>query len=150
MPEFFPEMEIRQDQAEAIARGLYAVAKADGTVHDREATIIAEFYGSTTTTAADLGALERAPIIEGSALAAFLPSTELRKLFLKTAILLAYADSTYAPNEQKIINEYAKALAISSDDTALLEQQVKEYLLSQLVHLSNVQATALVAKELKL
>jgi tellurite resistance protein len=150
MQEFFPELEIRQDQAEAIARGLYAVAKADGTVHDREAAIIAEFYGSTTTTASDLGALERAPTIEGSALAAFLPGTELRKLFLKTAILLAYADSSYAPNEQKIINDYAKALAIAPADVTLLEQQVKEYLLSQLVHLSNVQAAALVAKELKI
>ena len=150
MPEFFPEVEIRQDQAEAIARGLYAVAKADGTVHDREAAIIAEFYGSTTTTAADLGALERAPAIEAAALAAFLPGAELRQLFLKTAILLAYADSSYGANEMKIINEYAKALSVSAADLTHLELQVKEFLLSQLVHLSNVQATALVAKELKL
>ena len=38
--DFFPEIDIREDQAEAIARGLYAVAKADGNVHEREAAMI--------------------------------------------------------------------------------------------------------------
>ena len=150
MQEFFPEIEIRQEQAEAIARGLFAVAKADGTVHDREAAIIAEFFGSTTTSAADLGALARAPTIDGATLKLFLPTADLRKLFIKTAVLLAYADSTYGANESKIINEYAKALEVTSKDLELLELQVKEYLISQLAHLSNVQAAAQVAKELKL
>jgi uncharacterized tellurite resistance protein B-like protein len=150
MPEFFPEIEIRQEQAEAIARGLFAVAKADGTVHDREAAIIAEFFVSTTAAASDLGALERAPTIEGSTLKLFLPTVELRRLFIKTAILLAFADSSYGANESKIIGEYAKALEVGEKDLQLLEQQVKEYLLSQLSHLSNVQAAAQVAKELKL
>jgi tellurite resistance protein len=150
MPDFFPEIEIQKEQAEAIARGLFAVAKADGTVHDREAAIIAEFFGSTTTSAADLGALERAPIIDGATLAAFLTTVDLRKLFLKTAVLLAYADSSYGANEQKIIGEYAKALEVGTKDLELLELQVKEFLLSQLAHLSNVQAAAQVAKELKL
>ena len=55
--DFFPEIEIQKDQAEAIARGLYAVAKADGAVHEREAANIAEFFGSTTESASDLNAL---------------------------------------------------------------------------------------------
>ncbi len=148
--EFFPEIEIRQEQAEAIARGLFAVAKADGTVHDREAAIIAEFFVSTTSMAADLGALERAPNIEGASLKLFLPTSDLRRLFIKTAVLLAYADSSYGANESKIIHEYAKALEIGDADLSLLEQQVKEFLLSQLTHLSNVQAAAQVAKELKI
>jgi uncharacterized tellurite resistance protein B-like protein len=148
--EFFPEIEIRQDQAEAIARGLFAVAKADGTVHDREAAIIAEFFGSTVTSASDLGALERAPAIEGATLKLFLTSPDLRRLFIKTALLLAYVDSSYGKNEAKIIGEYARELEVNPEELATLEQQVKEYLLSQLTHLSNVQATAQVAKELKM
>lgn len=148
--EFFPEIEIRQDQAEAIARGLFAIAKADGGVHEREAAIIAEFYCSTTDLAADLGALERAPTIEGATLALMLPTAELRRLFVKTAILLAYADSSYGVPESKLIAEYAKALEIPEKDMALMEVQVKEFLLSQLTHLSNVQGAAQVAKELKL
>ena len=110
--DFFPEIEIKKEQAEAIARGLFAVAKADGTVHDREAAIIAEFFASTTEYASDLNALERAPRIDGASLALFLPTADLRKVFLKTAILLAYADSSYGPNEQKVINEYASAMGV--------------------------------------
>jgi uncharacterized tellurite resistance protein B-like protein len=147
--EFFPEIEIRQEQAEAIARGLFAVAKADGTVHDREAAIIAEFFASTTDMASDLGALERAPAIEPATLKLFLPTADLRRIFVKTAILLAYADSAYGANESKIINDYAAALEVSGKDLALLEQQVKEYLLAQLSGLTNTAAAVAVARELK-
>jgi tellurite resistance protein len=148
--EFFPEIEIRADQAEAIARGLFAIAKADGKIHDREAAIIAEFYCSTTDLAADLGALERAPAIEPPTLALMLPTAELRRIFVKTAILLSYADGNYGQGESKLIGEYAKALDIGDKDLVLLETQVKEYLLAQLTHLSNVEGAAAVAKELKL
>ena len=41
MADFFPEMHLSHDAAEAIARGLYAIARADG-LHDREAGLIAE------------------------------------------------------------------------------------------------------------
>jgi uncharacterized tellurite resistance protein B-like protein len=148
--DFFPEIEIQKDQAEAIARGLYAVAKADGAVHEREAAIIAEFFGSTTESASDLNALAREPLIDGTQLALSLPGSELRKLFLKTAILLAYSDSAYGPQESKLINEFAKALEVSTADLGKLEQSVKEYLLGQLSHLSNLQGVAQVAKTLKL
>jgi len=148
--DFFPEIEIRQDQAEAIARGLFAVAKADGVVHEREAAIIAEFYVSTTSVAADLGSLERSPRIEGASLKLMLPSAELRRLFVKTAVLLAYADGSYGSKESVAIAEYAKALEISDKDLGTIEQQVKEYLLSQLAHLANTDAAVQVAKEMKL
>jgi tellurite resistance protein len=150
MDDFFPEIDIRQDQAEAIARGLFAVAKSDGVVHDREAAIIAEFFVSTTSMAADLNALERAPKIEGASLKLMLPTNDLRRLFTKTAILLAYADGAYGAKESGTIAEYAKALEISDKDLALLEQQVKEFLLSQLTGLANVDAAVQVAKEMKL
>jgi tellurite resistance protein len=147
--EFFPEIEIRQDQAEAIARGLFAVAKADGSVHEREATLIAEFFTSTSDLASDLGALERSPKIEGASLALMLPTAELRRLFLKTAMLLAYTDGTYGLAESKLISEYAKSLEVGDADIRLLETQVKEFLLGQLAHLQNTAATVEVAKELK-
>jgi tellurite resistance protein len=145
--DFFPEIEIRNDQAEAIARGLFAIARADGKVHEREAAMIGEFFSSTTNHPADLGALERAPRIEPAALAAMLPSKDLRQLFIKTALLLAFSDGAYASGESKLITEYAKALEVA--DVAVLEAQVKDFLISQLSHLENVQGVAEVAKGLK-
>ena len=149
MPEFFPEIEIRQDQAEAIARGLYTVARADGEVHPREAAMISEFFNATTEHAADLAALERGPRLEPASLALMLPTRDLKRLFLKTAILLAYADGSYGPGESKTIGEYAKALEVQGGELSELEAQVKDYLLSQLSHLSNVEEVTKVAKELK-
>ena len=149
MPAFFPEIEIRQDQAAAIARGLWAVARADGEVHPREAAMITEFFNATTEHAADLAALEREPRIEPPSLALMLPTRDLKRLFLKSAILLAYADGSYGAGESKAIGDFARALEIQGADLAELEAQVKDYLLSQLSHLSNVDAVTKVAKELK-
>ena len=130
--DFFPEIEISQTQAEAIARGLFAVARADGHIHEREALLFADFFTSTTDRATDLGALERAEDINGASLALLLPTAELRRLFLKTAMLLAYADGNYGAVESKAISDYAGALDTTENDLRIMETQVKEWMLSQL------------------
>jgi tellurite resistance protein len=143
-----PETEIREDQAEAIARGLIAVAKADGHMHEREAALISDFYAATTDRAADLTALEKAEAATGEYLAATLPSDDLRRLFLKTAMLLAYVDGKYSNHESKLIGEYGVALGYGNDLPSM-EQEVKEFMLSQLTGIRNSEAVAEVAKELK-
>ena len=150
MAEFFPEVEISHEQAEAMARGLFAVAKADGQVHQREATLIADFFAESNEGAAHLAALERAPHLEGSILALALPGPELRRLFIKTALLLAHVDGDYSSAEAKQIGDYAKALGLPGSELGTLEQQVKEYLLGHLSHLHNVDAAVRAAKDLKL
>ena len=147
--DFLPNIDIREDQAEAIARGLYAVAKADGNVHEREAAMITEFFNATTDHASHLAALERQPKLDAEHLAAALPGKDLRQLFIKTAILLAHVDGTYAPNEAKQIAEYAKACGIDAKQLTGLEASVKDYLLGHLSHLHNVHGVAEVAKDLK-
>jgi uncharacterized membrane protein YebE (DUF533 family) len=148
---FFPEIDIRDDQAEAIARGLYAVARADGNVHEREAAMISEFFNATTADehASHLAALERQPKLEPANLAAILNTADLRQLFVKTAILLAHVDNAYAPAEAKQIADYAKACGIDDKSLKQLEASVKDYLLSHLSHLQNVHGVAQVAAELK-
>lgn len=147
--EFLPEIDIREDQADAIARGLYAVAKADGNVHEREAAMITEFFNATTDHSSHLAALERQPKLEPANLAAILPTADLRQLFVKTAILLAHVDGKYAAPEAKQIAEYAKACGIDATALTQLEASVKDYLLGHLSHLQNVQGVAAVAKDLK-
>jgi tellurite resistance protein len=147
--DMFDEIEIRDDQAEAIARGLYAVARADGQVHEREAAMISEFFASVSDSPAQINALERSASITGAALAAMLPSRDLRVLFLKTAILLAYSDGSYGAGESKIIGEFSGALDVDAPDLAKLEASVKDYMLSQLTHVKNTQAVAEVARDLK-
>jgi tellurite resistance protein len=150
MRDLHPEIDIREDQAEAIARGLYAVARADGEVHPREAALITSFYGSGDDTSATLSSLERLQDISSADLAAHLPDADLRQLFLKTAMLLAYADGNYSAKESQLIAEYGKALNVGDGDMRDMELQVKEFMLSQLSSLENTTAVAEVAKGLKI
>lgn len=142
-----PEIEITATQAEAIARGLLAVARADNAMHEREAALIGQFFAGVSAHPSDLGALERAPKIEPAHLAQQLPSAELRVLFVKTALLLAYTDNTYGANEAKVIGDYAAACGLSAQQVSELEVEAKEFLLGQLTHLANVDGVVQVARE---
>ena len=145
MSEFFPEFDVRDDQAEAIARGLYAIASADGQIHERELGLISALLERP----ADAAALARQPKISAADLAAILSSVELRALFVKTAILLAYADGSYGTGESALINEYCKALGVSDELRARLELEVKEHMLGELSHLANTEGVAKIAKGMK-
>ncbi len=149
MFDLFPEIEIGPAQAAAIARGLVTVARADGHMHEQEGALISEFYASLSDSPADLAALQKADPVDGEFMAASLATGDQRRLFLKTAILLAFADGNYTGAESKLIGEYATAFGVEADELARLEQQVKEYMLSQLTGITNSESVAEVAKELK-
>ena len=149
MDELYPEIDISQSEAEAIARGLFAIARADGRLHEREAGIIAQLYADVADHPSQLGTLERSPKPEPAAHPSELGRKEVRELFIKTAVLLAFSDNVYSPGEAKLIAEYAGAMGIDKAALAELENSAKEYLLSQLSHLKNVDAVVTVSKELK-
>jgi tellurite resistance protein len=150
MEDLYPEIDISQSEAEAIARGLFAVARADGQLHQREAGVIAQFYADVAGgTPAQLGDLERDARPEPAALAAQLGRPEVQRIFIRTAVLLAYVDSKYSPGESKLIAEYATAMGISRQELAEMETLAKEFLLAQLAHIKNIDAVVDVAKELE-
>jgi uncharacterized tellurite resistance protein B-like protein len=150
MPELFPETDITSDEAEAISHGLITIAKADGVLHEREAALIGDFYGAAMDHPLNMAELERAPAVDGAYMAAKLQSAGIRELFIKTAILLSYADGNYSAPESKLIQEYAVALGYDAAKLAGFETQVKEFMLSQLTHIKNVDAVAKVAKGLEI
>jgi tellurite resistance protein len=149
MSDLFPEVEVNDAQAEAIARGLFAVAKADGDLHERERTLIGEFFASISDRPSDLAALDREATIEPETLALALGSGPLRQLFLMTALLLALCDGDHSSGEAALIKRFAAALGVGDDELADLTTRVKEHMLSQLSHIQNVDATVEVARELK-
>jgi tellurite resistance protein len=145
--DFFPEVDLDRTTAEAIARGLFAVARVDG-VHEREAGLIASFWIETGGGEAALSDLERGETLRPVELATLLHSESERLLFLKTALLLTWADGKVTDAERQIVGEFAHALAIDDETLAKLEAGVKEFLLGHLVHLHNADAAAKVAKKL--
>jgi tellurite resistance protein len=146
--EFFPTIDVSALQAEAIARGLYAVALVDG-VHERELALITDFYqgiiseeGGGASTVASLEPLEPKD------LAQHITDAAQRQLFVKAAFLLAWADGKISPVERAKIADFSKALDVSAEAQGKLEAEVKDYLLRPLAGLANVEGATAVAKKL--
>lgn len=144
----FPETELDRFQAEAMARGLFALARADG-MHEREGALVASFWAETGGSVQSLSALEKREDITPEEVAAALPGTDHRRLFLKTAVLLTLADGQVTPQEKTLLHRYASCLGLDADLPAI-ETEVKEYLLGHLAHIQNTAAVADVAKKLAL
>jgi tellurite resistance protein len=147
MADFFPEVDLSRGAAEAIARGLYAIARVDG-LHEREAGLIASFWIEAGGGAGALSDLERGADIKPAELAAALTSATERQLFVKTAILLTWADGSVSAAEEKAVREFAGALGLDEAALEKLDASVKDYLLAHLVHVQNTDATRAVAKKL--
>ena len=150
MDNFFPEVEISAEQAEVMARGLFAVARAEGGIHEREKTLLMSFYADVAADASSrsLSALEHAPDVSPSEIASALTSQSHALLFLKTCILMAWADNSYGGKERDVIEGFAKALGVGEAHMKGLEADVKSFLLGSLVRLANTEAVAVVAREL--
>lgn len=146
--DFFPELDVSALQAEAIARGLYAVAMVDG-VHERELALISDFYRvAAEGTSPSAASLERVGPLEPKDVAQLLIGPEHRDLFVKAAFLLAWADGHVSPEERSRIADYAKALGVSAHTQVRLEAEVKDFLLRPLAGLQNVESVTAVAKKL--
>ena len=149
--EFFPEIHINEQQAQALGRGLYTVAAVDG-VHEREAVLIANFYGALAggdeRPVTSLAELERLGPLPPADLAAALPNPELRQLFVKAAFLLAYIDGKVTPAERAQIASYGAALGVAAERQAALEESVRDQLMQPLAGLANTAAVNQVAKKI--
>jgi tellurite resistance protein len=145
---FFPEIQLEQHQAEAIARGLFAIAHADG-LHEREAALIASFWADSGGRFSALAELERSQPIGADELGAILNTKPLRQLFLKTALLMAFADGKVSNEEKTLVHGFAEKLELS-EDLPKYAVEVKDFLLSQLAHLHNTQGLAEIAKKLSI
>jgi len=143
---FFPEIPLTTSQAEAIARGLFHIAQSDG-LHEREAALVASFWAEAGGSMNSLSELARRGPLPTEELLAVLDSAELRKLFVKTALLLAFADGQVSGKESELVRKYAAELGLA-DSLPHLEEQVKEYLLAQLAHIHNTEALTQIAKKL--
>ena len=142
---FAPEIQLSPEQAAAMARGLYAVAHADG-IHEQEAALVAAFWEEAGGSERALSELQHKPITSDE-LAGALSSIELRRLFVKTALLLAFADGQVSKKESELVRDFTAKLGLA-DELAMLEGQVKDFLLSQLAHIQNTDALTEIAKKL--
>ena len=110
------------EEAEAFARGLYFLASVD-EIHDREADLIREFIEETHAPVKfeELGKGSFS-IVEA---AQVLSASYLRRIFVKTAILLVRADGRYSPEEREALGLVADAFHISNAEFGQLELEAE-------------------------
>lgn len=142
-------VEVSKDDAAAIARGLYTLSRVDGH-EEREGMLIRSLWMDAVgwESGADLQAVEKLSDISAKDLATALRGPEIRRVFLKTALLLAWADGKVSDKERAWIRDAAKALEITDADLQREDELVRTFLLSQLSHVENVEAAKEVAKKL--
>jgi len=100
--------------AALIAKGMMAVAKADGDIHPREIALIQAFQADVPISDLD----EDAVLEPGSG-----------ATYLNSLVLVALADGHITPEEHTIINELAQKHGLSSDDVETSINWAKSYFL---------------------
>lgn len=143
---FFVEQNITFEQVQVLTHALVALARVDG-VHDNEMALVRDFYGSCAR-AGDprLEDVVKGPFEPARAKACF-DSPELAQLFVKSLVLLAFADGQYAKEEDTLIREYAAEVGVDGEGVDRLLESTKDFLIGSLAHLRNAEAlTGVMAK----
>lgn len=147
--EILGQVNVSKDDAAAIARGLFTLSRVDGH-EEREGILIKSLWMDAVGADSDVDyqAVEKLSDISTKDLAISLRSPELRRVFLKTALLLAWADGDYSDKERAWIKDAAAAMGIGEKELAREDELVRTFLLSQLSNLANMDAAKEVAKKL--
>jgi hypothetical protein len=146
-PNFFAEQDLNFEQVKVLTHALVALAKVDG-IHDNEMSLIREFYESCAR-AGD-------PRLEEVAKGSFdverakqlFDSPVLAKLFIKSAILLGYADREVGKAEDDLIRGWASSLGVSSAEVDGLFEATQEHMMAALAHVQNLDALKAVRQSL--
>ncbi len=110
------------EEAEMFALGLYHLANVDG-IEPSETKLIEEFMKDTglELALADLESMSFSAVEAAQVLS----TSFLRRLFLKTAIVLVHADGTYSTKERQALGAIADAFGLSASDFAMIEQEAE-------------------------
>lgn len=133
---------------QVIVRGMHEVAKVEG-VHDAEAVMIRGFYENCQRDTGALTSFEelcRGPFDLDEA-RRILDTPDLKAAFLRSCLLLAYADGRYSTEERQLVRGYADALGVPAHATLAIEESVSDQLLQNIARISNIDALREVAAE---
>ncbi|MEY4509367.1 MAG: hypothetical protein RLZZ450_1489 [Pseudomonadota bacterium] len=149
MHPFQKKLTLGLNHVQVLVRGMFAVARCDG-VHATELVLLREFYEGCRADVDGLASFEDVISVELDADSArdVLDTDELRELFLRSCLLLAFADGVFSPAERQLLVELATLLGVTPERRAELEDEARSYLLQRIAHIHNVDALQDVVKEL--
>ncbi len=135
-------------QTAAFVRGLLVICRADG-IHEREVALIAALWEDLGASYSGLAELQQSEPISTEELGAILKTPEVRRGFLKAALLALFVDLEVSDKERAVIREYAAQFGMQ-DELANLEKEQRDAVLASLAHLLNKDGLREAEKKLKL
>ena len=109
----FSDLTISADDATAIARALYEIARSDGS-HAEEIVMIEELVAGLGSDLGETDVQSLEPITP-AALAQQIVDPQLRKVAVQCAVLLSLSDGAITDIERARSLEYAAALGLSAE-----------------------------------
>ncbi|MBK8014266.1 MAG: TerB family tellurite resistance protein [Deltaproteobacteria bacterium] len=145
--DFFVDQDLSFEQVKALSHAMMAVARVDG-VHESEMALVRGFYeGCSGRGDPSLEEVCAGPF-DIAAKKSLFASPELAQMFIKSLILLAFADGQCSKPEDEAIRAYALVLGLSSEAVDQLFEATKEFLMSGLAHVENLEALKEVRRKL--
>ncbi len=135
---------------QAIVRGMYAVAQAEG-VHHTELVMMRDFYEQCARDTDAIATFEDvlSTPFESEAASGVLNTDALRQTFIASCVFLGYADGTYSKGERDKVRELGAAIGIPSGQIDEIEDLVADQLMAQFAHIDNLEALQAVAGEIR-
>lgn len=145
--DFFVDQDLSFEQVKALTHAMMAVARVDG-VHDNEMALVRGFYeGCSRQGDPSLDEVCAGPF-DMAAKKALFASPELGQMFIKSLILLAFADGQCTKPEDEAIRAYGATLGLSTAAIDQLFEATKEFLMGGLAHVENLEALKEVRRKL--
>lgn len=138
--EILQDVELSPSEARVVARLMLAVARADGSVDERERALIEEI--------AHVDPNEADPTPAEAA--AELPLARQKELAVTAALLVAFVDRSFSDAERERVGAYAAAFGVPDEQLAQIASSVKAYLMAPLIGLANTEAVVQVSEKLKI
>ncbi|MDB4989979.1 MAG: hypothetical protein JWN04_5157 [Myxococcaceae bacterium] len=149
MKSFQQDVKLGLNHVQVLVRGMYSVARCDG-VHATELVLLREFYESCRADVEGLASFDEViavPLDEESA-RDVLDTPELRELFLRSCLLLAFADGAYSPSERTQLVRLAELLDVTPERRSELEEEARSFLFRRVAHVHNLDVLQEVVKDL--
>jgi len=145
---FFEPTDLDFEDVRVLTHAMMALARVDG-VHDNEMALVRNFYESCARSGdPSLEEIAGGEFDPEQAKLRFSDDDKKRAIFVKSLILMAYADGRYADKERAMVETMAETVGVSSEELERLREATVDFMMGGLSHIKNVEALREVRRNL--
>ncbi len=137
-------------QVQAIVRGMYRVAQADGA-HERELVLMRGFYESCRAEVSGLADFAEvvARDLDPAEARAVISTPELREAFFRSCYLVAWADGRLSTEERAVLDALADVVGVERASLAAIAESVMDQLVGTIARAPDASSIAKLRSSMK-